>query len=377
MEARITRAVFLAAALFASMGASHRTPNFIIRTASPQYAVQVGETAEKFRRELAVAWIGKEMPNWSAPCVMTVEAGPNLGAGGATSFVFDKGEVFGWRMSIQGSHERILDSVLPHEITHMVFASHFRSPLPRWADEGGATSVEHPSELARHREMLVRFLKTGRGIAFNQMFAMTEYPADVMPLYAQGYSLVNYLIQMKGRRAYVAFLGDGLQSDNWGEAISRHYGISNIGSLQNAWLAWVRQGSPAIEPRNTQPETRPEPELLAGVDRLPRPEPSVSSPGVTRIGTTAPGTVIPITDLSPSAARPQSGIPARTAVASTGPRQATAVLPVSGWHAAGEIPRRTPAQATADASGSEPIHAQTAHPQPIGKPRQTIIQWAQ
>ena len=76
---------------------------------------------------------------------MTVQAAPHLGAGGATTFQFQDGEVFGWRMSIQGSRERMLDSVLPHEITHMIFASHFRQPLPRWADEGGATSVEHAS----------------------------------------------------------------------------------------------------------------------------------------------------------------------------------------------------------------------------------------
>ena len=74
----------------------------------------------------------------------------------------------------------------------MIFASYFRRPLPRWADEGGATSVEHISEKQKHRQMLMQFLRTGRGIAFGQMFAMTEYPQDVMPLYAQGYSLAEY-----------------------------------------------------------------------------------------------------------------------------------------------------------------------------------------
>ena len=108
---------------------------------------------------------------------MTVQVGPHLGAGGATTFMFDRGEVFGWRMSIQGSAERILDSVLPHEITHMIFASHFRQPLPRWADEGGATSVEHVSERTNTTSMLDQFLRTGRGIAFNQMFAMTRVSA--------------------------------------------------------------------------------------------------------------------------------------------------------------------------------------------------------
>ena len=126
----------------------------------------------------------------------------------------------------------------------MVFASHFRQPLPRWADEGGATSVEHASEKNKHRTMLNEFLRTGRGIAFNQMFTMTEYPQDIMPLYAEGYSLAEFLIQTGGRRKYVEFLGDGLKSDDWSGAVQRHYGIQDLGALQETWLAWVRQGSP-------------------------------------------------------------------------------------------------------------------------------------
>ena len=89
---------------------------------------------------------------------------------------------------------RILDSVLPHEVTHTIFATHFRRPLPRWADEGACTTVEHHSERQKQQMFLIDFLHTGRGIAFNQMFAMKEYPQDVMPLYSQGYSLARYLV---------------------------------------------------------------------------------------------------------------------------------------------------------------------------------------
>ena len=213
------------------------------------------QAAEKFRKDLAVAWLGKAMPNWSAPCVMNVRVGEGLGAGGATTFVFDRGEVFGWRMSIQGSRERILDSVLPHEITHMVFASHFRRPLPRWADEGAATSVEHVSERTKHYRMLDEFLRTGRGIAFNRMFAMTEYPPDVMPLYAQGFSLADYLIQQGGRRKYVQYLDDALKEDQWAEATRRHYGPADLGHLQTAWLAWVDQGHPKLEAKPAATES--------------------------------------------------------------------------------------------------------------------------
>src|SRR3990172_10605400 len=151
MEARAIRLALLAAVLFCSLGAQYRTANFIVDTPTANLAAAFAQAAEKHRHDLAIEWLGKPMPNWAHPCVMTVQVGPQLGAGGATSFVFDRGEVFGWRMSIQGSAERVIDSVLPHEITHMIFASHFRRPLPRWADEGGATSVEHLSEKNKHR----------------------------------------------------------------------------------------------------------------------------------------------------------------------------------------------------------------------------------
>ena len=173
--------------------------------------------------------------------------GAHLGAGGATTFYFEHGEVFGWRMTIQGSQERILDSVLPHEVTHTIFATHFRQPLPRWADEGSCTTVEHSSERLKQQTMLVEFLRTGRGIAFSRMFTMKDYPHDVMPLYSQGYSVARYLIAQGGRQKFLAFLGDGMKDENWARALHAHYNYANLAVLQANWLDWVRQGSPAQE----------------------------------------------------------------------------------------------------------------------------------
>ena len=225
--------------------AGYRTANFVVEAPNPQLAQKIGDAAEQYRHDLAVEWIGQPLPRWSQPCPITAEVAPTLGAGGATSFVFDRGEVFNWTMTIQGSEERILDSVLPHEVTHTIFASHFRQPLPRWADEGACTTVEHPVERARQHRLLIEFLRTGRGISFPEMFAMKEYPADVLPLYSQGYSLARYLIERGGRKRYIQFVGDGLASSNWPESLSQYYGIDDIAKLQNVWLEWVKRGCPA------------------------------------------------------------------------------------------------------------------------------------
>ncbi len=328
MEAPRYRAIGLALVAVALAGASYRTPNFVVQTADPRHAELFGKAAEHWRRELARQWLGEELPTWYQPCFMTVNVGPHLGAGGATSFVFDRGEVFGWRMNIQGSAQRVVDSVLPHEITHMIFASYFRAPLPRWADEGAATSVESPAEQAKHRQMLVQFLRTGRGIPFSDMFQMTEYPADVMPLYAQGYALADFLIQHGGRRRYVDFLSDGMRDQQWTAALAKWYGVKDLATLQNRWLAWVAAGFPRIEPSPPSPEHPLSTQLAQAPGKPQRPVPNL---------------VLHVTGAAP--------LP--PVVGASGPVAASPAPP-----------------------GSADMKAwQLAHPQPIERPRSTILSW--
>jgi hypothetical protein len=241
---------FLSNGVFAG-AAGYKTTNFVVSAPTPELAKEIGDQAEVYRKQLAMEWLGKELPAWSKPCPINAQVQPNMGAGGATSFVFDRGEVFNWKMNIQGSRERILDSVLPHEVTHTIFASHFRQPLPRWADEGACTTVEHPSEVSKQERNLIQFLKSGRGIPFSQMFAMKEYPSDVMPLYAQGHSLSEWLIESRGRKEFLEFVGDGMQDENWPRAVREHYGFPNLLAMQTAWNDWVKQGRPHLTPETS------------------------------------------------------------------------------------------------------------------------------
>jgi hypothetical protein len=317
------------------------------------------------------------MRDWAAPCVMTVRIGPSLGAGGATTFMFDQGEVFGWRMSIQGPRERIFDSVLPHEVTHMVLATHFRRPLPRWADEGAATSAECGAEREKHYRMLWEFLHTRRGIAFAAMFAMTEYPPDVMPLYAQGFSLADYLIQQGGRRKFLAFLEEGMTSRQWSAAIARHYDKANLGQLQDGWLAWIRDGHRPLQPKQIAP-AESEPAMLAS-----------TSPQKTILSAAAPTRSIrpPAQQVAVAGRRPWPTsdliyhVPREVASAD----QATDPRPVASTTAAVAasdelVPIVRPVPSCAPTAGGCPCSApcsQMARPQPPEPARQIILEWNQ
>jgi len=257
-----------------AQAASFATSNFIVHTSDPRLARRFAEAAEAYRHQLAVEWLGMRLPDWAKPCPITAHVGPHLGAGGATTFIFDRGEVFGWRMTVQGPEERIVDSVLPHEITHMILASYFRRPLPRWADEGAATSVEHPSERAKYYRMLHDYLRAGRTIPLTELFRMQEYPPNMLVLYAQGYLLAEFLIQQGGRQKYVAFLKTALDRGDWEGALGEYYGYPSLPDFHRQWLAWVQQGARPLRPATELALPRDQPSQLAS-GRLPRPSPNL------------------------------------------------------------------------------------------------------
>ena len=255
MEARIKFAVTVIA--FFSLGADYATKNFVVSAPDPQLAKQVAIAAEQFRHDLAIQWLGHELPGWTEKCPVTVKLASQ--AGGQTSFGFvnegSNSVPVGWQMEVYGSPERILDSVLPHEVTHTIFATHFGRPLPRWADEGACTTVEHVSERNKNHELLLRFLTTNRGIPFNRMFAMKQYPHDIYPLYAQGYSLARFLIMQGGRQHFVEYVGTGMTTEQpgiepraWDAATKKFYGYDDLSELQVRWIQWVKQGCPDLPP---------------------------------------------------------------------------------------------------------------------------------
>ncbi|MBR4834266.1 MAG: hypothetical protein IKU86_08055 [Thermoguttaceae bacterium] len=241
-------ATFLFGATSAVEAATWRTANFVVHADSADFARKAGDAAERYRQDLAIAWLGRPLPRWSNPCVVTIKTSPTLGAGGETVFTFCDGEVFDWKMTAQGTEERVLDSVLPHEITHTILASYLRAPAPRWIDEGMATSVEADSERTNYRLMLADFLHGRKGIAFNDMVAMAEYPSDLMPFYSQSFSVCEYLILIGGRRRLVEFAKEGVRSNDWNAALRRFYEGRSLGDLQLEWVAWVGEWDAANRP---------------------------------------------------------------------------------------------------------------------------------
>jgi hypothetical protein len=243
MAARRPFVLILLGAL-ASLGAQYRTQNFLVEAPTPQIAQQVGQYAEHYRREKALQWLGYEMPPWPEPCPLRVTITMN-GSSGATSFAFDRGHVLGMDMHIEGTHERLLNSVLPHEVTHTVFAHYYRTPVPRWADEGGSVLSEDDLERGRHDALVRNILNTpGRMIPLRRLFTLSKYPNDVMVLYAEGYSVSDFLVGLSDRPTFLRFVAQGMRGD-WDGAARSYYRFNSVEDLERGWIQHLRDTPPA------------------------------------------------------------------------------------------------------------------------------------
>lgn len=233
--------------------ANYETANFSVDAPTPELAKKFGEMAEFYRKEKALDWLGREMPPWPRKCPLQVQI--TMGAaGGATTFTFgsENGRpvVTSQRMEIRGEAKQLLNSVLPHEVTHTVLAHYFGRPVPRWADEGGSVLSENDEERYSHDVSCRELLNAGRGIVLRTLFRMADYPRDMRVLYAQGYSVTAFLVQKggggrEGRGRLLQFLAIGMQGNDprshgtvetWNEACRKVYGFESVDALEDAWL---------------------------------------------------------------------------------------------------------------------------------------------
>jgi hypothetical protein len=124
-----------------------------------------------------------------------------------------------------------------------VFASYFRRPVPRWADEGGSVLSEDDLERDRHDKIVRGILNRSGQFTLRQLFTLPDYPRSgekVMCLYAQGFSISHYLVYVSNRQTFLRFVQHGLQTNNWDSAVQAYYGLKNVEELEAAWLKFER-----------------------------------------------------------------------------------------------------------------------------------------
>ena len=71
---------------------------------------------------------------------------------------------------------------------------------------------ENEDECFQHDIKCREILNQGRGIRLRVLFTLTEYPRDMLVVYAQGYSICQYLVNRGGRQTLICRARPGSSS---------------------------------------------------------------------------------------------------------------------------------------------------------------------
>jgi hypothetical protein len=219
-----------------------RSKNFYVISQSGN-AKMYAAALENARYKNAMDWMGKPLPDWNKPVVVKINENPNMpDSGGATALDFNPlgGKPLGYSMSVVGPRNSLLYSTIPHEVMHIVTAENFGKPIPMFITEGISTTAETVKDKAKHMNMLSEFLKQGRWYDFDTLSRMQDYPKDYMPLYAEGHSITEYLIQQggggtEGRKKLFAAISYA-NNHGWNAAMKQYYGANSLSDIQKKWL---------------------------------------------------------------------------------------------------------------------------------------------
>ena len=232
------------------------TPNFrIFHKQNDEFAEKVAQVAEQTRVEMARKWFGNDGAAWQPRCELIVHptgqaysqmTGVSQSSPGHSRIESDKSNaarVIARRMDMRLDSPGMMDSILPHETTHVVLAGQFGAfPVPRWADEGIAVLTEPAAKIAQHRQNLQRCHQQGQLFGLKELMVLQDYPEPrrVTAFYAQSVMLVDFLTQQKGPTVLTSFVRDGLR-EGYEPALQRHYGM-NFAQLQQLWNQQVLGG---------------------------------------------------------------------------------------------------------------------------------------
>jgi hypothetical protein len=215
--------------------------------------MEVGQTAEAARTAMYERWAGAPAAGWSPRCDIYLyatasdyskaTAKPGDSPGHSTVGI-SGGRVASRRIDLRLDEPNLLDGVLPSEVTQVVLADLFADqPLPRWALVGMAALSESPAGVARYQRAVPGMLRDKKLYAVGPFLDQPNFPdaAAVTAFYAESVSLVSFLVERKGPKAFTTFLREAPRR-GYGRALASHYGFNDTGDLQDQWVKHVLGG---------------------------------------------------------------------------------------------------------------------------------------
>ena len=211
--------------------------NFTVLAPSQALADAVARQAEVYRKQSALEWLGKELPDRIGRSLITVDLSSQKDEG--LTWPIDCPERTLHQVWLTTSVDRALGTTLHHEVVHTVLDSHFYpGSLPAWASEGIASQADDAGRKENQRQILARWSKAGQWPSLRSLFEASRIDHDDLSRYAAASSVAEFLAQRGGKARVVEFADAG-QKRGWDLAAAECYAVQDVAELQAAWQDWV------------------------------------------------------------------------------------------------------------------------------------------
>ncbi|MBI3505048.1 MAG: hypothetical protein HY059_09420 [Proteobacteria bacterium] len=227
--------------------ASVRTEHFDILASHEGVAWFAAEIAERTFSRFAERWAAADVAVRERVGLSVTFS--DRGDGGYGEVRFAPGR--GGALTVSGTPSQIEDFLLPHEVQHALMRAALGRRPPLWFDEGAAIFAETDESRSDVRQVLRNLVRRRALIPMRQLLPghHGRSPDALWAVYAQGYSLIEFLIERgggetsSGRRTLLAFVKDGMRAGEWDRSLRIHYGIAGTGALDAQWRRWLEAGA--------------------------------------------------------------------------------------------------------------------------------------
>lgn len=215
-----------------------RSANFTVWADSQVEAERIVALSERLRKEIAVHWLGEELPDGLGHATINVDFSAE---DEASTWLAGSDEGRAHLMTVRTTPDR-LKATLGHEIAHIVLASRFPG-LPVFAQEGIASTYDDVDRIGTRNKIAEWWVKNGR---FPSLFACLKQESighSNQQAYTTAASMTGFLLARSkdDLGGFLEFAEEGRRTGNWGRLLQERYGFETPEEFQQSWESWVRR----------------------------------------------------------------------------------------------------------------------------------------
>jgi len=233
------------------------SPNFTVltpaessREAANAFAKAVLERAEQLRKQIAIEWLGDELPPSIGPVILNVDFSDHSNS--ALTWAKDHPDRKFHALFIETAPGQVPENLLAHEMVHCILATRFPHPhrLPAWLEEGIAGQYDDNERQQIRQRIVSWFATTGNWPHLAPVLNAKRVHSGDQEAYTLAVTVTQLMLERGSRQKLLQF-GQLVDQVGLDRALNQCYGISGAAELELLWKARFSRNIAAA-----QPETR-------------------------------------------------------------------------------------------------------------------------